>query len=293
MNEEVEGMSKLRGLGATVLIGLLALPGGARAGEKINVRIEPKKADKTAEKPDAGKKPPVKKTPANKPADWVEHFEKRLSRKVNVDFKDAPLTEVISFIQQIADAGMELDPDAKVEAEKKITLKAEGLELREVLDRVLGPAGLERRYRNRKLFITTAKKQQVVIAGGAAAKKKSPAGETVEFVETPARKVINYVASKGKLNIIIDPKCGKLLDTPVTFRTKGMKLRQILDWALRLSRTERRLVDGVIYIRPKGPEKKLDLKELLEKAKEADRDGLLREPPKFKPPPEVKLPESK
>jgi type II secretory pathway component HofQ len=260
------------------------------------VRVDPAKP----------KKPSPKKS--GEPPAWVRDFEKKLSVKITVDFKDAPFSEVLSFLQQAADVGMTVDPGVKVDGAKKITIKAREAELRTVFDTVLKIAGLQRSYRERKIFITarSAKKPLVAAANRAPAaatpaapKAKTPKparrgdAQPVEFVETPARQVISYVAGKAKLNVVVDPKCGKLLETPVTFKTKGMKLKQILDWALLLSRTQRRTVDGVIYITPKAPGKKTDLKKLLEKAEQADKDGLLRKPPDFGPAPEVRLPGGK
>jgi len=126
------------------------------------------------------------------------------------------------------------------------------------------------------------------------AKAKEPAEEAaLEFVETPAKDVVAYVARRGKLNIIIDPSCSKLMETKLTFKARGMKLSQVLDWALRLSGAERRFKDGVIYVTPKGKEKRPDAREVARKLILDEENGIFRKPAEFKPPPEVVLPGAK
>jgi len=90
-------------------------------------------------------------------ADWPRVFAERLhSKKVNFEFVQAPLSEVIDFFQSVADLGMVMDPAAKAgkDGEKTVTLKGEGMTLGEALDRILDQAGLRREYRDGAIFIT-------------------------------------------------------------------------------------------------------------------------------------------
>ncbi len=243
------------------LIMTLAIALSAHAGEEATVLKGKCKAEETTGDRAGEKKPP-------KQPEWIGHFQKALSKRVNVDFKDAPLSEVITFIQHVSDVDMIIDPKTKVEAKKKITIKAEKIAVAEVLDSILKIAGLERCYKDRTLFITAKKpekkKEEKALPRPDAPRRDTPKKKeekpALEFIETPASQVVDYVVQKGKLNVVIDPKATKLLETPISFKAKGMKLGQVLDWALRLSRTEKRSINGVIYIRPKKGTTKLEVK---------------------------------
>jgi hypothetical protein len=121
---------------------------------------------------------------------------------------------------------------------------------------------------------------------------RSPDG-FVEFVGTPASQVVAFIADYAGVNIITDPDCADKLKTPVSFRARGMTCRQVLDWALRLSGTDRVLTDGVIFVtaREKLP-KPVDAVEAVRKFL-ADNPGLGLEPAQFEPPPEMGLPGQK
>ena len=245
------------------LIMTLTIALGASAGEESGVAKAKFKAERS-DGDQAGAKKPQKNT------EWIARLETSLSKKVNVDFKDAPLSEAINFIQHVSGVSMILDPGVKIDGKMKLTIKAEKTEIAEVLDSVLAIANLERCYRNRALFITAKTpnrrtEKEKPLPRPAAPRRKKPKNEQQqkdgpEFIETPASQVVNYVAEKGKLNLVIDPAAIKLLEAPITFKAKGMKLGQVLDWALRLSGTEKRSVDGVIYIRPKKGAAKVEVR---------------------------------
>lgn len=85
----------------------------------------------------------------------VKEFEKKLAKKVNLEFAGSSLAEVIGFFQAVLDVNMIIDPQVEAAAAKPITLKSEGIALGEALDQVLEQAGLRRVYRDGAIFITS------------------------------------------------------------------------------------------------------------------------------------------
>jgi len=136
----------------------------------------------------------------------------------------------------------------------------------------------------------TAKAQPPAEEPAAPEEEKKPEEKpSVEFLKTPASEIIDYVARRAEVSIVVDPACQELLKTPVTLRARGMKLRQLLDWTLRLSGTKRQFTDGAIYITPDAGGEKTNLREEVRKLLLENKDGALHEPPDF-PAPEVGLP---
>jgi type II secretory pathway component GspD/PulD (secretin) len=101
----------------------------------------------------------VKKAGGGKPAGpmsaaMVKEFEAKLDKKVNVDFKAVPVTEALTFVQIVAELSMVVDPGVSTKATKTITLKAEKVPLREVLDKTLEAGELKREYRDGAIYVT-------------------------------------------------------------------------------------------------------------------------------------------
>jgi len=101
----------------------------------------------------------VKKAGGGKPAGpmsaaMVKEFEAKLDKKVSVDFKAAPVTEVLTFVQTVAELSMVVAPGISTKEPKSITLKAEKVPLREVLDKTLEAGELKREYRDGAIYIT-------------------------------------------------------------------------------------------------------------------------------------------
>jgi hypothetical protein len=85
----------------------------------------------------------------------IQAVEKKLSKRVNFEFVQAPLPEAINFIQQITEVNIILDPACRLEGQKEITLKADAMPVGEALDKILDLAGLKREYRDGAIFVTS------------------------------------------------------------------------------------------------------------------------------------------
>ena len=154
----------------------------------------------------------------------------------------------------------------------------------------VAPAPAPKREQERVPAAKPPEKQEAAAQAGKSARK--PDG-FVEFEQTPASQVVAFVAEYARVNIITDPDCVEKLKTPVSFRTRGMTCRQVLEWALRLSGTDWTLTGGAIYVttREKVP-KQADVVETVRRFI-LENPGLGQEPAKFDPPPEMGLPGKK
>ncbi len=311
----------------TALCALSLLAGGAApAGEKADLRIEPgaRKPDPLAKKINFE----FKKKPLSEVCEELARLsgakvtcdKELVGKPITLKMTKATIRLTLDWVAKLAGAEAEFREDGSVRITKhpKITTvrkvydvsllagggknpdgtpKLNTAAVEEMIIRRISPDtwGRNKRSlsaRDGKLVVLQTKEVHKVIAQ--LLKDLRPAKpakkETLEFIDTPAKDVVAYVARRGKLNIVTDPSCNKLMETKLTFKAEGMKLRQVLDWALRLSGTERQFKDGMIYITPKGKAKRPDAREVARDILLKEKDGVFREPAKFEPPPEVTLP---
>jgi len=187
----------------------------------------------------------------------------RLEQKVSFEFTDTPYDQAVTFIREVAQVGMILDPAVLGENPPRVSLSMENVPLRVVLDWITWLGGLKWEVRDR-LYITAPAPGEKVAPAEAPAPEKEVAirpaeGEerprpgkamAVEFVETPAGQCIDFIRATAGVNIVVHPDCGERLKTPITLRVKGMSHGQVLDWVMRLARLKHELKDGVIFITP-------------------------------------------
>ena len=110
----------------------------------------------------------------------------------------------------------------------------------------------------------------------------------VEFDRAPASAVISFVAEGAKVNIAIDPACTEKLKAPVSFKSRGMTYRQVLDWATRLSGTAWVLADGAVFVTIQENVPKVDVTEAVKKFL-AEHPKFAEPPQDFPPPPEMEM----
>ena len=101
----------------------------------------------------------TKRKPASLGADeepepeWKRKLNTRLEDRVSFDFVQTPLRDVVSFLQQIANANIILDEKA-LGADIDITLKVSEMKLRTALDWFTGAADLAYALRGEAIFIS-------------------------------------------------------------------------------------------------------------------------------------------
>ena len=87
--------------------------------------------------------------------DWMAQIRRKLEKKVNFEFVQAPLTEAINFLQTVSEVNMVLDPGAKAGGERQITLRMNQAALSLALEWILKLAGLDYELRDNAVFIST------------------------------------------------------------------------------------------------------------------------------------------
>ncbi len=87
--------------------------------------------------------------------EWMNDIRRKLEKKVNFEFVQAPLSAAINFLQQVSDVNMIIDPAVKAGGEKPITLKMTQASLKLALDWILKLAGLDYELRDNAVFIST------------------------------------------------------------------------------------------------------------------------------------------
>ncbi len=88
--------------------------------------------------------------------DWMAQIRRKLEKKVNFEFVQAPLSEAINFLQSVSEVNMVLDPAAKTGGERQITLRMNQATLSLALEWILKLAGLDYELRDNAVFISTS-----------------------------------------------------------------------------------------------------------------------------------------
>jgi len=103
----------------------------------------------------AAKKTPVAKTPAVIPPAVEARLQERLER---IEFREIPLAEVISFLQEFTAIKIEFDDKTTnnmgISQQVPVTVDLAGASVSEILTAVLSPHQLGYTYRNGRLLIT-------------------------------------------------------------------------------------------------------------------------------------------
>jgi Flp pilus assembly secretin CpaC/tetratricopeptide (TPR) repeat protein len=86
--------------------------------------------------------------------EWMAEIRRRLEKKVNFEFIQAPLVEAINFLQSVSEVNMILDPAVKAGGERPITLKMSQASLKLALEWILKLANLDYELRDNAVFIS-------------------------------------------------------------------------------------------------------------------------------------------
>lgn len=97
---------------------------------------------------------------------YKEISEKLQTKRISLDFQDAPFNDVIQFIRQVININILVDPDIfkdKSPDELKVTLQVKDLRADNALDLLLTFASLTRRYANGVMIISTKERHQETV----------------------------------------------------------------------------------------------------------------------------------
>ncbi len=88
------------------------------------------------------------------------------TKRLSLDFTDAPLSDVVLFLRQVLNINIVVDPAIAKEKgpdQLKVSLTVKDVPAHNALDLILGLGGLTRRYANGVLMITTKERHQETV----------------------------------------------------------------------------------------------------------------------------------
>ncbi len=212
--------------------------------------------------------------------EWKKEIERKLKKKINFQFIQAPLTEALNFFQQVSDVNMVIDPALRAK-DSPVTLKMTQAELRLAIAWILKLAGAEYELVDHALFMKLAPKKadgkKPAPAAGPSKKLKAQLAKKInlEFDEQPLAECINYCRGLTDINIIVDTKAlgASKVDprTPITLRFTKMPLGKALAIIVGMAglRLEYRKGDVVYITRATGKKPKVKRKPAAKSKKKA------------------------
>jgi len=185
--------------------------------------------------------------------EWQRGIEKQLRATFSIEWTGGPAEGVIKWLHVAGDVNIVIDPAAKENLAREITLAYTDAEMAAVLDEVLRQAGLRREFRNHVIYVTTP-------GGG----RETPPTDNEELARrlkerkgdlsvnrVPASELVRLLAHMAGAEVVFDPACLEN-DSPIVLGFSEMPLGTVLDRALPLTGWRRSSTDGTIYIAPAG-----------------------------------------
>lgn len=179
-------------------------------------------------------------TPEGAGGDANAMIERKLDRKVSFEFVSTPMSEVLQFLQVLTRANVMADP--RIPKKKRmvpVTLKVTDLLLRDALERVLTPIGLEFSVRMGVLFIS--ERGAPDREGGSPELSKSLEARlarkvSFEFAETPLSEVVRLIERLGGVTIELpDSVAERRGATPITLKVTNVRAGLAIEWILQLA----------------------------------------------------------
>lgn len=201
----------------------------------------------------AGK--PVEKNPGEVVASKLE------KTKIDLDFQDSTLFDILDFVTQFARVSCIIDPAAKELAEKQLTFAVKDLPLNKVLTLLAESAHVAWFNRNGILVWTTPDRlnelKQLPVLGvaenaGDDDRKVSRALESIKislnFTDTPIEETMSFIREVSLVNIVLDQN---LADSSVTLRLDETSLRDVFELLSFLNKLDIRITDGAVVVKGK------------------------------------------
>lgn len=236
----------------------LGVPRDAREAYEAVVRDFPAQValvDKAKERLAAMAGLAVEKNPAEIVARKLE------TTKVDLDFTDSTLVDILDFVQQFARVNILIDPAALELAEKKYTFAAKDLALNKVLALLADTSHLA--FENRKgilVWTTPDRLQALKQIPAIAAPEGAPEDDvkvsnslgsiriSLNFTDTPMDETMSFIREVTQLNVIVDQDCaGKT----VTLRLDEASLRDALELISFNSGVDIRISNGALVVKGK------------------------------------------
>ncbi|MEK7470172.1 MAG: tetratricopeptide repeat protein [Planctomycetota bacterium] len=236
----------------------LAVPREAKEAYEAVVRDYPGQValvDKAKEKLAAMAGTPVQKNPEDIVARKLE------TTKIDLDFTDSTLYDILDFLQEFARVNILVDPAAAELAEKKFTFAVKDLALNKVLALLADSTHLS--FVNRKGILLWSTPERIaalqqnpaIQAGEDAAeddKKVSRSLESIKislnFTQTPVDETMSFIREVTQLNVIVDDSCKQ---KTVTLKLDETTLRDALELIAFGSGLDIKISNGALVVKAK------------------------------------------
>lgn len=162
-------------------------------------------------------KPPVEEPPVdpNDPEAVARaQIQTALDSALELDVTDAPLEEVFGLLHERRRLNLVVDPAAGA-GDRRVTLKLQGTTVRQLLDRVLGDAGLQMRVWSGALLVTAPGKD----LGAPPLPGPDPAGQAiaaqridVDFAGVPLAQALSALLDMAEVELEVAPDAQRLVD---------------------------------------------------------------------------------
>jgi hypothetical protein len=89
---------------------------------------------------------------------WKERIQEQLGKRISFDFVDTPLPDVVSFLPNLTDTTIVLDPTVVRDNERPVTLKVSDMRFYDALNWILRLADLVWDFKDEAIYISTREK---------------------------------------------------------------------------------------------------------------------------------------
>jgi hypothetical protein len=181
--------------------------------------------------------------------------------KIDLDFTDSSLFDILDFVQEFARINIMVDPAAAEMADKKFTFTVKDLALNKVLALLAEQAHMSFVNRKGVLVWTTPDRLQalqqnpaITVAADApeddqkVLKSIESIRISLNFTQTPIDETMSFIREVTQLNVVVDDSCKQ---KSVTFRIDELSLQDALELIAFNAGVSITIADGVIKVKSK------------------------------------------
>jgi len=199
--------------------------------------------------------------PASAPApDREKEIRAKLGKPISFDFPNMPLRDCLGFFQDLAGVTIVLDASAGPAAERKITLKADGMKTSNALNWVLRQGGLRAEVWGEGLLVTGGEAVKppafyLSLEGAPdGIRKKLEKPVSFVFQDVPLNEVLDFFRQFTEVPISLDESAAKAGESKVSLKMDGMgmKISNALAWFFRQVGVRGEWRDGALRVMSPG-----------------------------------------
>ena len=199
---------------------------------------------------------------------WGKGIVAQLDQKVTMNFEDQNLEDAFTFLRQIAEINLRLDPKVLTDKKTTVSIGVKAMKLRFVLNHIMRLTNLRYVIIDQAVFITRLPEDdqgmfektekslaEAKVVGSA---DQTPWGKdilaqldqevTLDFQDTSLEDVVDFLQRTAKINLLLDPKVVTDQSPTVTIRVEAMKLRFALNHIMRLVNLRYQLRNEALFI---------------------------------------------